>query len=339
MSTSQFYRGKIVKVLNEGTTTDRGEPSPYQNLLVEITEADGHKSSITVNHGQIYTISESDKLQSGASVIVSKSDGPTGSVFNIYDADRSTPLLLLFGLFVGVVLLTTRRKGVGALIGLGVTILILMYMIVPLVIHGYNPALVSLAGSVLIASISLFFAHGFQRSTIISLGATLITLLFATGLAQLSIAFLHMTGGAQEETLFLSMSGFGELDLRGLLLGGMIIGTLGVLDDVVTSQVAAVGELKKTNASLTKKQLISHALTIGREHILAVVNTLLLAYAAGALPLFIIFTASTEIPLWVLINNEVVVEEIIRTLVGSIALIAAVPLSTLLAVQFHKIKK
>ena len=310
-----------------------------QQLLVKIKDEKGNVSQVTVRHGQIYTISNDEKLTEGQSVIVSSSDGPSGLVYNVYDVDRTNPLLLLCGLFIGIILWLTKKRGVGALIGLVITLVTLTYVIVPLVIKGYSPAMVSLGGAIIIASTSLFLAHGFKRTTFLAWVGTIATLLLATILAALSIYFLRMTGSASEETLYLTIGGFENIELKGLLLGGMIIGTLGVLDDVTTAQVSAVAELKNANRSISKPQLMHHAMQIGKEHILAVVNTLILAYAGGSLPLFIIFTVSGEIPVWVLLNGELLVEEIVQTLIGSIALVLAVPITTILAVHYiHKVK-
>ncbi len=333
-----YYRAKIEKIVSENTTNISGAPTPVQQLLVKISDPAGKISEVTVRHGQLYTISNDEKLTEGQSVIVSSSDGPEGLVYNVYDVDRSTPLLLLCGLFIGIVVWLTRKRGVGAIIGLAITLATLTYLIVPLVVKGYSPTLVSLGGALIIASTSLFLAHGFKKTTFLAWVSTIATLLIATGLAALSIYVLRMTGSASEETLYLTMGGFEHIELKGLLLGGMIIGTLGVLDDVTTAQVSAVVELKNANKNITKKQLMHHAMQIGKEHILAVVNTLILAYAGGSLPLFIIFTVTGDIPVWVLLNGEMLVEEIVRTLVGSIALILAVPITTILAVHYiHKI--
>lgn len=334
-----YYRGTIEKIVSESTTAVSGQPTPVQQLLVKIKDERGATSQVTVRHGQIYTISNDEKLAEGQSVIVSSSDGPSGIVYNVYDSDRTTPLLLLCAIFIGIVIWLTKKRGIGALIGLVITFATLTYMIVPLVVKGYSPALVSFGGAIIIASTSLFLAHGFKRTTFLAWISTITTLLLATGLAALSIFFLHMTGSASEETLYLTIGGAENIELKGLLLGGMIIGTLGVLDDVTTAQVSAVVELKNANRRIAKSQLMHHAMQIGKEHILAVVNTLILAYAGGALPLFIIFTVSGEIPVWVLLNGELLVEEIVRTLVGSIALILAVPITTLLAVHYiHRVE-
>lgn len=334
---ASFYKGKVEKIISEETSTISGSPSPAQTLLVTFKNESGNISHVTVLHGAVYTITEEQKLEEGQSIIISGSDGPTGTIYNVYDLDRSTPLILLFSIFIGLVVFITRQRGLGALIGLAGTIAILMFFIVPFIIQGYNPAFISLIGAVGIASTSLFLAHGFKKTTLIAWMSTVITLLIAVMLAHISILVLHMTGGAKEEVFLLTLGGFENIKLQGLLLGGMIIGTLGVLDDVTTAQVAAVIELKNASTHIAKSQLLHHALLIGKEHILAVVNTLVLAYAGGALPLFIIFTSSRDMPLWVVMDNEIVVEEIVRTLIGSIALVLAVPITTLLAVQFvHK---
>ena len=124
------------------------------------------------------------------------------------------------------------------------------------------------------------------------------------------------------------------VNLRGLLLGGMIIGCLGVLDDITTAQTAAVDEIRKANPNLTSKQLLQSGLSVGREHIASLINTLALAYAGASLPLLLLFQTNETFPLWVTLNSEFLAEEIVRTLVGSTTLLLAVPISTWCAARF-----
>jgi uncharacterized membrane protein len=144
----------------------------------------------------------------------------------------------------------------------------------------------------------------------------------------------HLTGGGTEEAFYLQIGVLSTLNLRGLLLGGIIIGALGVLDDITTAQTAAVDEISKANPSLRFEELVKRGHSIGREHITSLVNTLALAYVGASLPLLLIFSAAHSEPLWVLLNREYIIEELVRTLIGSITLILGVPISTLLAALF-----
>jgi uncharacterized membrane protein len=186
-------------------------------------------------------------------------------------------------------------------------------------------------GAAVIAVISIFVAHGHTQRTWLALTSTLLTLLGTVAVAGLAVLFAKLSGAASEEAYYIQVGQFENLDLRGLLFGAIIIGTLGVLDDVTTSQVAAIEEIHKANGSLSVTELYHRGMSVGREHIAALVNTLALAYAGASFPLFLLVAAFPTQPLWVTLNSQIIIEEVIRTLVGSSALVLAVPLSSLLA--------
>ena len=167
----------------------------------------------------------------------------------------------------------------------------------------------------------------------------MITLGIAAALSIISVSLAKLSGAAQEEASYLHLEALPTLDLRGLLLGGIIIGALGILDDVTTAQVAVVDELKKANPSLSHGELYRRGISVGQEHIASLINTLVLAYAGASFPLLLVFALDKTIPLWVSLNAEFIAEEVVRTLVGSIALVFAVPISTFLAAYFFSRKK
>jgi uncharacterized membrane protein len=140
---------------------------------------------------------------------------------------------------------------------------------------------------------------------------------------------MRLSGFGAEEAAFLQVAGV-QLDTRGLLLAGIIIGTLGALDDIAIGQSSSIFELSKANPKLDWQSLFKHGMTIGRDHIAAMVNTLLLAYVGAALPLVLLFSVYTE-PLGITLNRAIIAEEIVRTLVGSLGLLAGVPLTTIVA--------
>lgn len=238
---------------------------------------------------------------------------------------------LAVGLFFGLAVLFSRRRGVTAILGLGITALILARFIVPAIIGGSNPLVVSLVGALAIAFSSIYLAHGFNLRTSIAVGSTLLTLVIAWVMAIVFVSLANLFGLGSEEAFYLQLAPVEQLNLRGLLLGGIILGALGVLDDITTAQAAAVDELRKANPALPVQELYRRGLSVGTEHITSLVNTLFLAYAGASLPLFILFTIYNETPVWVALNSEFVAEEIVRTLVGSVALILAVPITTVAA--------
>jgi len=164
--------------------------------------------------------------------------------------------------------------------------------------------------------------------------STLITLGISIGLATFFVNISRLLGQGSEDAMFLANSSLGEINLQGLLLAGIIIGTLGVLDDITTAQTSVVGELRLANPTLSKHELHKRALVVGKEHISSLVNTLVLAYAGASLPLFLLFSAYPDTPFWYSLNSQFISEEVVRTLVGSTALILAVPISTYIAAHF-----
>ncbi|HUF32917.1 MAG TPA: YibE/F family protein [Acidimicrobiales bacterium] len=251
--------------------------------------------------------------------------------FQYYFADRERrgPLLVLGILFAVAVIGLGRFHGFRALLGVGISLLALTTFVLPAVLEGSNPLAVALVGSSFIAFVSLYLAHGLNARTTTALLGSLGSLALVGVLSTIFVAASRFSGLADEEALFLSISAV-DLDLTGLLLGGIVIGTLGVLYDVTVTQASAVWELQRANPRYTRWELYRSAIRIGRDHIAATVNTLVLAYAGASLPLFLIFTQA-DIGLLDAVNGELVAVEIVRTLCGSIGLVASVPLTTGLA--------
>lgn len=181
----------------------------------------------------------------------------------------------------------------------------------------------------------MFFAHGFNKSTRIAVASTGITLAIASALAYLAVTITSLFGTGSEEAMFVQVGATGSLDLRGILLAGIIIGTLGVLDDITTAQTAAVRELHDAKSTMKFREMFTRVMRIGHEHIASLVNTLVLAYAGASFPLFLLFYTTSAQPLWVIINSQQVAEEIVRTLVGSTSLILAVPISSAIAAYYY----
>lgn len=240
----------------------------------------------------------------------------------------------VLALLAGLAVLFGRWKGVGSLFGLGISVLVLLYYIVPSIMDGKHPLIVTLIGACVIAATSLFLAHGFNRRTAISLLSTSVTLVIAFIASYVVVRFTSLSGMGSEEAVYLQVTDLSSINLRGLLLAGIVIGTLGVLDDITTTQTATVGELRRANPNLSMRELYTRALVVGKEHIASLINTLVLAYAGAALPLFLLLQMNDAAPWWLQLNSELFAEEIIRTAIGSAALILAVPISTLCAACF-----
>ncbi len=324
-----YNLGEISDIISDEAKTLAGSTHRVQVLRAKILR--GPEKGKEVDLKEHIASQESQSLQKGDKVVVVKQNLYQGSSYYVSDKYRLPSFALIFGFFLALTVLFARLKGFMAIFGLAVSLLILIQFVIPKILSGSNPMMVGIFGAVSIAVISLYLAHGFNRRATIALISTLITLAIATGLATLFVSLARLTGLGSDEAFYLQLGPTENLNLKGLLLAGIIIGALGVLDDVTTSQVAAVDEIHSANPKLPFAELYKRGLSVGQEHIASLVNTLVLAYAGTSFPLFLLFTMNHEIPLWVKLNNEIIAEEVIRTLVGSCALIFAVPIATFLA--------
>ena len=254
---------------------------------------------------------------------------PPPPLYSFADYDRRSPMLWLALGFVAVVLLFGRLRGGLSLVGLAASLALVVGFIVPAILDGRPPLLVAVVGSfaVMLATISL--AHGLGPKGVAALLGTAAALGLTVALAAAFTSLASITGQASEESLLVQV-GQTSLSLEGLVRAGMVIGALGVLDDVTVSQASAVMALRKANPAQGVRELYHRAISVGRDHVAATVNTLVLAYAGASLPVLLLFSVG-DTPFGDAINNEAVAGNVVATLVGSIGLIAAVPLTTLLA--------
>lgn len=254
---------------------------------------------------------------------------PKDLQYSVSDVDRSLPMWILAGIFAFAVVIVGRLRGVLALVALAASFMVLTLFILPAILQGSNPLVVAVVGGSAIMLIALYMCHGLTARTSVAVLGTLASLLLIGLLGSVFINWALLTGNTDDMT-GLVHSLYPDIELHGLLLAGIIIGSLGVLDDVTVTQTAAVWELKEADPSAGWRKLYGAAMRIGRDHIASVVNTLVLAYAGAALPLLLLFSIAQS-SVGTVATSEVVAEEIVRTLVGSIGLVASVPLTTLLA--------
>ncbi len=271
------------------------------------------------------------KYQVGDRVLVFKNFLPDGTThFSITDFVRREALIFLFAIFVGLTIVVARLRGVSAFLGLAISFFIIFKYILPRIAEGLDPLLIVIIGSIFIIPSTFYIAHGISKKTTAAILGTAISLVFTIFLAVFFVEKTRLTGFSSEEAGFLQVLRQGELNIKGLLLAGMIIGLLGVLDDIAISQAAIVFELKKTNAKLKIKELYLKSMSVGADHISSMINTLILVYAGASLPLLLLFLDSSR-SFWEVINYEIVAEEVVRMLVGSICLVLAVPATTAIA--------
>jgi uncharacterized membrane protein len=292
------------------------------------------------NKGKVVSFDAPDEssayaVKKGEKVVLSYvNQGPPEIRYNFADRQRKRPMLLLGLIFAGVVTALGRWRGFAALLGFVISLFILVAFVLPAILAGRNPLAVSVVGSAAVMFIALYLAHGINEQTTTAVLGTLASLAITGLLALIFVKLTRLTGLASEEAITVNVAS-GKINLEGMLLGGIIIGSLGVLDDVTITQAAAVWELHMANATMKARDLYAAAIRIGRDHIASTVNTLVLCYAGASLPLLILFTISGS-RLADVLNGEVVAEEVVRTLVGSIGLVSSVPITTALAVLVVK---
>lgn len=333
----EILEGKVIKILKEDVNFQEGQKNLYQKLKVLITNGSLRGKEIEIEVGNLPLISQ-QKYKINDEILLSYSKDSEGKeLLIVTDYVRKKPLIWLGVIFLILVIIIGRWRGVSSLLGLGVSFLLIFKYILPQISLGKDPVLVSIIGSLLIIPFTFYLSHGVNKKTTVAILGTFIALLITGFLAKIFVEITKLTGYASEEAGFLQVAKGGAINIRGLLLAGIIIGTLGVLDDITISQSAIVEQLKKANPKISKKEVFWRAMSIGQDHIASMVNTLILVYTGAALPLLLLFL-DNPFPYSQVINYEIIAEEIVRTLVGIIGLIFAVPFTTFLAINILKNK-
>jgi uncharacterized membrane protein len=289
-----------------------------------------------IDYGKRQVRSDDYLLKAGDRIMVSISKTPD-NVVNAYFVDfiRTTPILWLTAAFSIAIIFISRWKGVRALLSMVFSLYVIIGYIIPHILMGEDPLRTSIIGSIILLAVTLYLTYGWTLKTHAAVLSMILVLLLTGALSGLFVVFAKLNGTGDENVMFLMQLMDTPINLRGLLLGGMIIGALGVLDDLVTTQAAAVFELHHANSNLGFRGLYNSAMRIGQDHVAATVNTLVLAYAGASLPMLLMFTLGRG-DLGYLVNFSFIAEEVVRTLVGSLGLIAAVPLTTVIAIFFAR---
>jgi uncharacterized membrane protein len=328
---SQTALAHVTQIVDEGQIVLNGKSQLYQVMSVDVMEGDYTGMSFQIDYGKRQLRNDNFRFVPGDEIYVMIDKAPNNQLDAYYvDYVRSTPMTILLIAFVLSILIMGRLKGFGSLVALAISMFMIVEYVIPHILAGEDPVKVSLIGSVILLGLTLYLTYGWNLKTHASVLSMMLSLLLTGGLSVLFVFLTRLTGYGDENTLYLMQMSSIQIDPRGLLLGGMIIGALGVLDDLVTSQSAAVVEIHDANPALGFKTTFQKAMRIGQDHVAATVNTLVLAYTGASLPLLLIFTLGNGSYSY-FINSEFLAEEIVRTLVGSLGLIAAVPISTLIA--------
>jgi uncharacterized membrane protein len=326
----EYVDGTVTDVRTEECASFEIAGATVECQIVEVDVTSGATAGLPASFQIQATDFSKPRLDVGDEIVMLRNaQAPPELQYTYVDQQRSAPLLLLTVLFVVAVVALGRWKGVRALAGVAVGLAVIIVFLLPSLLRG-NPALpVALAGTVLIAFLALYLAHGVNPATTVALVGTLVSLVVIAVLAQVFIALADLTGltGGEAQTLRVTAE---AIDLRALLVAGTVIGALGVLDDVTVTQVSTVVELRRLDREMPAFDLYRRAVRVGRDHIASTVNTLVLAYAGASLPLLLVFL-QTDRPWERALTGELVAIEIVRTLVGSIGLVLAVPVTTGLA--------
>ncbi|MBN1162410.1 YibE/F family protein [Patescibacteria group bacterium] len=320
---STQLKGVILEVLE----THKDENGNfYQKLKIRLKDS----SEIIIENNSSLTAKNIEYKKGEKIVLQEAYKTPEGeSMYVITDYQRTGHLYFLFVLFTVFAILVGRKYGLYSLVGMAFSYLIIFKFILPQILAGGNPILITTIASLFIIPVTFYLSHGFNKKTHVAIASTIVVLVITVLLTAVLVSAARLTGYSSEEAMFLQVSNE-KINMKGILLAGIIIGFLGVLDDVTVSQSSMVMQLKSSNRDLGTLELYKKAMAVGRDHITSMINTLILVYTGASLPLLLLFVNNPH-SFSEIINMELIAEEVVRTLIGSIGLITAVPLSTLLA--------
>ena len=318
-------------IIEDGIITLGEVDQPYQILQVSINDGELAGESFIVDYGTRQIRNDMIPINVGDKIMVTVSSLPDGSLSaHFTDFYRGNSLLWLLGTFVAFSIIVSGWKGVRSILGIGLSLLVIILIILPGIQQGQDPLLTSILGSFFFVAYSLYIIYGWNVKTHAAVVGSLLALIITGALAYFFVGQTRLTGYGDENMFYITQLTQNTLNVRHLLLAGILIGTLGVLDDLVISQASSVFELYRNNPNQDFRHLFRSAMNIGQDHIAATVNTLVLAYAGASLPMLLLFSLRS-VDFRLAINLEFIAEEIVRTLVGSLGLFAAVPITTALA--------
>lgn len=322
---------EVLEVVSEKNRLIDGTDTTTMTQEVRVVLGDGEKK------GEVVTITnEVVRLAVGDNILVNRIVTIDGSEYVTYqDFERRPALLMVLVLFIGLFLFFSGWQGVRALFALGGSVLAILFLLVPALLAGYDPMLVTVGIAALVLAVVLFGTHGINPQSIIAFGGTLSAVIVTGIIAYVSVIVMRFTGFSSDASVYLNFATDGKLDLSGLLLGSIIIGILGVLDDVAVTQASVVRQLKAANPLFGFHDLYTRSLIVGRDHLGSLVNTLALAYAGVALPIILLY-AKTSSSFLLALNQEVIAVEMVRIMVGSIGLILAVPATSAVAAWYFQ---
>jgi len=326
----ETLRARVTEVVDQEEITDEYGSYVYQNLELLVTKGCLNGETIYVENGSTAFANLKNYKKGDRLLVNYVKDMDENDFFYIVDYYRADSILKLFIVFVILAGLVAGWKGISSIIGMGMSFVVIFKFILPKILAGADPIFVSVLGTCLIIPISFYLSHGFNKKTTIAIIGTIVSLIITGVLAGIFVDILKISGFASEDAGFLSVAMEGKMNMKGILLAGIVVSALGILDDITISQAAIAYQLKEANPSLSWFELNKRAMEVGRDHIASMVNSLVLVYAGASLPLLLLFVNNPH-PFGEVISYEIIADEIVRTMVGSIGLILAVPITTVLA--------
>jgi len=329
--TQGIWRAEVIEVTESDTRIIPGTDAQTQFQTIRAQVLDGPQAGdvITVDDDYL-NLDTGERFYYVHNIFFDNTE-----VYGVLHRDRSQQLIFLGILFMVAVITLSGWQGVRSLIALVGSFAAIFYVLLPGILSGGNPLLLSLLVAALVLFGAIFFTHGLNRESAVAYGGTMIAVGLTVLLAMAAAAATSLTGFASDGATALNLMTRGDLDMSAILLGAMVIGVLGVLDDIAVTQSAVVTELFSADRSQSRRTVFTKALRVGREHVGALVNTLILAYTGAALPLLLFYYASSS-NVTMALSSELFATEIIRMIVGSIGLIMTVPIVTFLAVWYLK---
>ncbi len=327
--TVYIEKARVLEIISQKDFTIPGTDTPSKTQTLKIEVLDGPDKGVIktiendytqLNTGDMFFLRHQINLLDGS------------DYWTVSDPYRLNVLLGLVIVFLVFLFMFGGIQGIRGLASLIGSFALILFVLLPGILGGYSPILVSIGVSSLIIVLGSYITHGFNKTTSSAVLGMIVTVII-TGLGAYYVVHIgHLSGYTTEENVYLNFNTHGGINMIGLLFGGIMIGLLGVLYDIAIGQAIAVEELFRAGRHMTRIEIYKRAIRIGREHIGALVNTLAIAYVGVALPLLLLVQqTSTTSNLASILNSEMFATEAVRILIGSIGLIIGVPITTLIA--------
>ena len=337
---AKMQKAKVVEVIAElEKTREDNSLFTQQDLKLEIVKGENKGAEVYFYGISDLEVFSSLTYEKGDKVFIDSYLNENGEeTYYVVDAVRTRALVILALIFTAILIFVGRFKGLRALLSLILSFIVIIKFILPQILAGQDPFLVSLIGGLVIMVIIIYLTEGWHRQSHLAILSVFISLISILALSLIFVGLADLSGLAQEEAAFLVGVGNLQINFRGLLLAGFIIGAIGVLDDIIVGQIEATSSLREANPSLSKKKIFVLAYRVGNTHLGAIVNTLFLTYTGAALPLLLLFilNQSSGLSLEKFLSTETVATEVVRTLVGSIGVMLSMPIATFFGAFYGK---